>query len=43
MPKTSPGAIYEAERATEQIRFKAEFKKRLLPKLDAWIQAHSGG
>ena len=36
----NPGATYEATRAIEQIRFKAGFKDRLLPKLERWLDRH---
>jgi aminopeptidase N len=36
-PAGSPGAAYQVSRAVEQIRFKAGFKDRLIPKLEAWL------
>jgi aminopeptidase N len=35
--RSSRGARYEADKAVEEIEFKAEFRERLLPAVDAWI------
>jgi hypothetical protein len=36
--RSSRGARYEADKAVEEIEFKAEFRERLLPAVDAWIE-----
>ena len=39
----SSGARHEADKAVEEIAFKADFKKRLLPAITTWIKAKAGG
>jgi aminopeptidase N len=40
--RSSPGARNEAEKAVDDVEFKANFKERLLPAVDAWIMANRG-
>jgi aminopeptidase N len=38
--RTTASARYEADKAIEDIEFKADFRERLLPKVDAWIKSN---
>jgi aminopeptidase N len=42
-PTASEGARYEAVKAIDEIEFKVEFRRRLLPAVDSWIKANGGG
>jgi aminopeptidase N len=42
-PTASEGARYEARKAIDEIEFKVEFKRRLLPAVDRWVNAQGGG
>lgn len=37
----APGSAPAVEKATEHIRFKTEFKQRLIPALQSWLADHS--
>ena len=40
--RSRPSARYEADKAVEDIEFKADIRERLLPKVDVWIKSNSG-
>jgi aminopeptidase N len=40
--RSSPGARNESEKAVDDVEFKANFKERLLPAVNAWIMANRG-
>jgi aminopeptidase N len=42
-PTAPEGARYEARKAIDEIEFKVEFKRRLLPAVDRWVKAQGGG
>jgi hypothetical protein len=38
--RATPSARYEADKAVEDIEFKADIRERLLPKVDTWIKSN---